>query len=101
MVEEAAEVTETDEMKDEGGTEEKEMSEKNKEREERENREKSEMWTQKWRWAIRQVIKANKKKGSMVGVLKSRALKGTSVMERMKRLEDRIYDELVRLQVSA
>ena len=52
----------------------------------------------RWRKAIRAVIKMNKKKGNMMGVLKSRAAKGMSIVERIKRLEDRIYDELVRLQ---
>ena len=52
----------------------------------------------RWRKAIRQVIMMNKKKSNMLGVMKSRAAKGTSIVERLQRLEDRIFNELMRLQ---
>jgi len=54
--------------------------------------------TRRWRKAITQVIKLNRKKSNMLGMMKTRASKGTSILDRIQRLEDRIYDELVRLQ---
>ncbi len=53
---------------------------------------------ERWRKAIRDVLRNNKMKKLRIGMTKAKAGKGQSVMERMKRLEDRIYDELVRLQ---
>ncbi len=47
-----------------------------------------------WRKAIRLVITNNRQQANMVGVLKSRAMKGMSVGERLKRCEDRLYKEL-------
>ena len=61
-------------------------------------REASERARSRWRKAIRAILRNNKMKKLKLGLMKAKTGKGQSVMERMKRLEDRIYDELVRLQ---
>ena len=45
----------------------------------------NEVAAKRWRKAIRAVIKMNQKSSNMMGVLKSRAAKGMSIVERIKR----------------
>jgi len=47
-----------------------------------------------WRKCIRQIIRANRQKTNAVGVLKSRALKGHSIADRLKRMEEKTYAQV-------
>ena len=47
-----------------------------------------------WRKCIRQIIRTNRQKNNAVGVLKSRALKGQSIADRLKRMEEKNYNQM-------
>lgn len=53
-----------------------------------------------WRKAIRLVITNQRQQQNMVGCLKSRAMKGMSIGERLKRIEDRLYKDVKASPVS-
>lgn len=51
-----------------------------------------------WRKFIREVMRNKQKEHNAVGVLKSRAMKGQSIADRIRRLEEKMYVEFKRLR---
>lgn len=51
-----------------------------------------------WRKFIREVMRNKQKESNAVGVLKSRAMKGQSIADRIRRIEEKMYVEFKRLR---